>query len=164
LRRGNKALNGLLRDKALIAANPFGRFPRKEIMTKLDRISDNEGSLTVYYDGACPICRFEIAHYQQCKGSERLEFVDVAALDLPPLGAGLDRDTALARFHIRQPDGSLVSGAAAFVKVWQTLPGWRVWGKIAALPPLLALLEALYRAVLPVRSVLSKMLIRILQV
>ena len=132
-------------------------------MTKFDQTSDYEGPLTVYYDGACPICRFEIAHYQQCKGSERLEFVDVAALDLPPLGAGLDRDTALARFHIRQPDGSLVSGAAAFVKVWQSLPGWRVWGKIAAWPPLLALLEALYRAVLPVRSVLSKMLIRILQ-
>ena len=133
-------------------------------MTKLERTPENEGPLTVYYDGACPICRFEIAHYQQCKGSDRLTFVDVAAADLPSLGAWLDRDTALARFHIRQPDGSLVSGAAAFVTIWQSLPGWRVWGKMAAWPPLLRLLEALYRGVLPVRAVLSKMLIRILQV
>ena len=133
-------------------------------MTKLERTPENEGPLTVYFDGACPICRFEIAHYQQCKGSDRLAVVDVAAADLPSLGAGLDRATALARFHIRQPDGSLVSGAAAFVTIWQSLPGWRVWGKMAAWPPLLRLLEALYRGVLPVRAVLSKMLIRILQV
>jgi predicted DCC family thiol-disulfide oxidoreductase YuxK len=111
--------------------------------------------LTVYYDGACPICRFEIGHYQRCSGSENVSFIDVAAQELPYLGEGLDRDKALARFHVRRADGSLVSGAAGFALVWQTLPSWRILGRIAKWPPLLALMEATYRGILPIRARIS---------
>ena len=119
--------------------------------------------VTVYFDGACPICRFEIGHYQRCSGSENLAFIDVAAEDLPDLGQGLDRETALARFHVRRADGVLVSGAEGFALVWQTLPGWRLMGRLAQVAPVLWVLEAGYRAILPVRARLSALLRSFLQ-
>ena len=114
--------------------------------------------LTVYFDGACPICRFEIDHYKSCAGSENVNFIDVAAQELPDLGEGLDRDKALARFHVRRADGSLVSGAEGFALVWQTLPTFRFLGRIAKWPPLLALMEAAYRGILPIRARISALL------
>ncbi len=119
---------------------------------------ENAPQLTVYFDGACPICRFEIGHYQRCSGSEQIHFVDVAAENLPDLGEGLDRDTALSRFHVRRADGSLASGAEGFALVWQTLPSFRILGRMAVWPPLLKLLEAAYRGILPLRARLSALL------
>jgi len=123
----------------------------------------DQPALTVYYDGACPICRFEIGHYRQCAGSEPIDFVNVAAENLPSLGEGLDRDKAMARFHVRRADGSLLSGAAGFSEVWQVLPGWRRLGWFASLPIILPVLEVGYKAILPVRARLSALLLRFSQ-
>ena len=46
----------------------------------------------------------------------------------------LSRQQALARFHVRRADGRLVSGAAAFVSLWQQLPRWRWAARLAGLP------------------------------
>ena len=114
--------------------------------------------VTVYFDGAFPICRFEIGQYQRCAGSENIAFIDVAAENIPDLGEGLDRPTALARFHVRRADGSLVSGAEGFAMVWQTLPSFRLLGRVAVWPPLLRLMEAAYRGILPIRAWISGLL------
>lgn len=113
-------------------------------------------ALTVYYDGACPLCRVEIAHYRRQQGADALRFVDVAGP--AACGPDLSREQALARFHVRDADGRLLSGAAAFVSIWARLPRWRWGARIAALPPVLALLELGYRAFLPIRPALSRRL------
>jgi predicted DCC family thiol-disulfide oxidoreductase YuxK len=109
---------------------------------------------TVYYDGACPICTREIGLYRRCAGAERVDWVDVAARDAGSAAApDLPRADALARFHVRGPDGALVSGAAAFATLWRALPAWRWLGRLAAVPPVTAVLELCYRAFLVVRRV-----------
>ena len=55
--------------------------------------------LSVYYDGACPLCRAEIAHYRRCRGAEALSFVDVSTT---APSEGLSCRQALARFHVRE--------------------------------------------------------------
>lgn len=113
--------------------------------------------LTVYYDGACPLCRAEIDHYRRCEGADGLAFVDVAT---EPPGEGLSRERALARFHVREPDGELVSGAAAFARLWRRLPRWRWLGRLVEAPLLLPLAEAAYRVSLPLRPRIARLLRR----
>jgi predicted DCC family thiol-disulfide oxidoreductase YuxK len=120
--------------------------------------------LSVYYDGGCPLCRAEIDHYRRCAGADRVAFVDVGrGAPAPALGPGLSRDAALRRFHVRGADGHLVSGAAAFARLWQALPGWRWLGRLIqlrllGLQPVLVVAEWAYRLSLPLRPWLARRL------
>ncbi len=106
-------------------------------------------ALTVYFDGSCPLCRGEIALYRRQRGAERLAWVDVSAP--AELGEGLSCEAAMRRFHVREAQGRLHSGGAAFARLWRALPGWRVLGWATAVPPMSWLAEGAYRLVLPVR-------------
>ena len=111
--------------------------------------------MTVYFDGACPLCRAEIGYYQNQNGAEYIEFSDVSAND-SALPDGLTRAQAMARFHVRNADGDLLSGAAAFVHIWRTLPGWRRAARIASLPGAMTVMEFGYVSFLRVRPLISK--------
>lgn len=108
---------------------------------------------TLYFDGACPVCSREIAMYQRQPGAEGVCWVDVTRCEPSALGAGLTRDAAMARLHLRRPDGQLVSGAAAFTALWRTLPRWAWLGRLLGSGPGLWLLEAGYRGFLAARPV-----------
>ena len=69
----------------------------------------------VFYDGACPVCRREIAMWKDAKGLEDVAFVNVAEA----VPEGMDQQELLARFHVRRSDGAIVSGAAAFLALWR---------------------------------------------
>ena len=66
--------------------------------------------LTVFYDGACPLCEREISFYQRQAGSDRLCWVDVSSVPDGEVAPGLSRDQALNRFHVLSADGTLASG------------------------------------------------------
>jgi predicted DCC family thiol-disulfide oxidoreductase YuxK len=110
---------------------------------------------TIYFDGSCALCSIEIDHYASRVGGDKLGFVDVSRNDAR-LGADLTSDTAMRRFHVRRSDGSLVSGARAFVEIWDTLPGWQWAARVAKIRGVLPVLEVGYRAFLPIRPFISK--------
>ena len=111
--------------------------------------------VSVYFDGACPLCRTEINHYRALNGAGQIEFIDVSK-DRTDLPDDLDRAAALKRFHVRRGDGRLVSGAEAFIALWSELPSYRWLARIGALPGVSWVLEAGYRLSLVVRPVIAK--------
>ncbi|MHC2001958.1 thiol-disulfide oxidoreductase DCC family protein [Methylobacterium sp. CM6241] len=118
-------------------------------------------ALTVYYDGACPLCSAEIRTYRRSRGAERLTFVDVSGDDAPAtLGPDLSREAAQARFHVRDDQGRLASGASGFIRLWRELPGWGWLAAFASLPGMPILAEAAYRGFLPLRPHLAKLFSR----
>lgn len=110
--------------------------------------------VTVFYDGACPLCAWEIRQYATQDTNQNLCFVDVST-EIEALPPSLDRGLALRRLHV-MTDGGLQSGAAAFTAIWRVLPGWRHVAAIARLPLVLPVLEAGYRAFLLVRPFVSR--------
>lgn len=106
---------------------------------------------TVYFDGACPLCRREIAHYRRREGAGSINWIDAASCDPAALGADLTREAALARLHVRRADGSLVSGAAAFAAIWNQLPAYGWVAVLASRRWLLTLMEAVYKGFLRLR-------------
>lgn len=115
----------------------------------------DEGRMTVYFDGSCPLCTIEIDHYRRQRGAGGLAFVDASG-PASDLGPGLARAAALGRFHVRLADGRLVSGARAFVAIWDALPGWRRAAWLARRPGVIHLLEVGYRLFLPLRPLLAR--------
>lgn len=109
-----------------------------------------EVRVAVYFDGSCPLCRSEVAIYRRRSDPATVGFVDVSD-EATALPADLDRQTALSRFHVRGPDGTLLSGAAAFAALWRRTPGFRWLGRIASLPGVSLVFEGGYRAFLLVR-------------
>ncbi len=106
---------------------------------------------TVYFDGACPLCRREIALYQRASGGERVDWVDASACPPSALGGDLPRDAALSRLHVRLGDGSLVSGAAAFAAIWARLPSYSWLAALAAWRPARTAMEIAYAGFLRLR-------------
>ena len=113
-----------------------------------------EGCLTVLYDGACPLCRREIALYQGLNATQPVAYVDVSdpQAALPP---GKDRAALLARFHVVRADGTVTDGARGFVALWAALPGWRWLARLAAWPGVTPLMEGAYRAFLRLRPAMQ---------
>ena len=75
--------------------------------------------VTVWFDGACPLCRREIALMRRLDRRGALRLIDVSGANT---ACPLDRATLLARFHAQVGDGPLLVGAAAFAAVWRALP------------------------------------------
>lgn len=98
----------------------------------------------VLFDGACPMCSREIAHYRRVRGADRVQWLDVAnEPDALPID-GVDRDTAMARFHVRDADGRWHTGAYGFAELWSHLRGYRVLGNTLKALHLLGPLDAAY--------------------
>ena len=111
-------------------------------------------SVTVWYDGECPLCLREISLMRRLDRRDAIDFVAIqSASDCP-----LDRATLMKRFHARETGGPIVSGAAAFAAMWRAIPVLRPLGLVARIPPVLWVLERLYRGFLRVRPWLQRRL------
>lgn len=97
-------------------------------------------SLRVLYDGGCPLCRREIAHYQRLHPRQPIQWVDIAADPRPTLPFNLTIEQVMQRFHVL--DGEhVLTGAAAFVRLWSALPGWWRLARLVRQLRLVGLLE-----------------------
>jgi predicted DCC family thiol-disulfide oxidoreductase YuxK len=109
---------------------------------------DPAAAAEAFFDGACPLCRAEIAQYRRMRGAETVAWRDAAAGEAPP---EIGRAAALARFHVRRADGALVSGFRAFLAIWRVNPRLAPLARLLDRPPFTWAGEAAYRLFLRVR-------------
>lgn len=110
--------------------------------------------VTVWYDGACPLCSREIAAMRRLDRGGAIDFVDIAD---PCAPCPIDRGSALARFHVSE-GGRILSGAAASAAMWRAIPGLRWLGLLARWRPVELVLEGAYRAFLKIRPALQRLM------
>lgn len=111
-------------------------------------------ALTLFFDGACPLCSREAAFLRRLDKHRRLAFIDIAAADFDPSPWGLDLDRLMARMHAIDADGRLIEGMEVFRRAYRLvglgwLLAWTGW------PGLRSLADLGYRAFAKVRPRLS---------
>lgn len=114
---------------------------------------------TIYHDGSCPLCEAEISLYRRMTPDVPVHFVDVSKVSPGDrVAEGLTGAEAMRRFHVRDQQGQLRSGADAFGLLWRNYPGFRWLGRLMEVTPLRLLAEGAYRAFLvTLRPILQRL-------
>eukprot|EP00946_MAST-07B_sp_MAST-7B-sp1_P004155 g4155.t1 len=102
-----------------------------------------KGRFTVLFDGGCPLCSKEIAHYQRLNAAAKPPFGQVVFLDIvesePVLEdlldqVGVTKQDAMRRMHVVTEDARVVKNADAFREMWARLPYWRAIVPFCSIP------------------------------
>lgn len=105
----------------------------------------------VFYDGGCPICRREIAHYRRLDRDGAVVWHDLSQEPEAATTHGIDPAAAMAVFHVVDSDARIRTGVEGFIVVWRQLPGWHLLAKLVRVFRLTRPLEAAYRWYAPRR-------------
>ena len=108
--------------------------------------------LTVWYDSDCPLCIREINLMRRLDRRGAIDFVNIQSAK----GCPISTEELMKRFHAQERGEPIVSGAAAFAAMWRTIPVLRPLGLLARIPPVLWVLERLYRGFLVIRPWLQR--------
>jgi predicted DCC family thiol-disulfide oxidoreductase YuxK len=100
--------------------------------------------IQVFYDGACPLCLWEMRMIQGRDRRRRIRFVDIAAADFDAASVGLSWQTLMDRLHGRLPDGTLVEGVEVFRRLYAAI-GFGPLVALTRLPGIRQLLDLAYR-------------------
>lgn len=99
--------------------------------------------MTIYYDGACPLCTAEMSNIKQRSTDGRLEFVDISVPGFASQPPGVTQEALMRLIHARKADGSVIAGMEVFRLAYGAAGiGW-VAGALG-LPVIGALAERLY--------------------
>ena len=121
-------------------------------------MTDRSEEIEVYYDGSCPLCVAEINHYRRLDRDGQIKFTDVSQAG-ERIAFDLTKKEAMARFHIRENDNSVLAGAPAFVALWKRLPGWSRLAKVMTFPYLLVFAGWVYSGFLFFRPLLVRIFV-----
>ena len=77
--------------------------------------------LTVFFDGACPICEREIALMKRLDRRRQLAFCDFSTQDYDAASSGFATEDLGAVIHARWADGSVITGVEVFRAMWEAV-------------------------------------------
>jgi predicted DCC family thiol-disulfide oxidoreductase YuxK len=77
--------------------------------------------LTVFFDGACPICDREIALMKRLDRRRQLEFCDFSTQEYDAASSGFAAADLARVIHARWSDGSVITGVDVFRAMWEAV-------------------------------------------
>lgn len=82
-------------------------------------------SLTIFYDGYCPLCLLEMRKLKQLDKQQKIIFIDIQGPCFSADYPHLDWQALNARIHGYLQDGSLISGLDVTYLAWKLVgKGW----------------------------------------
>jgi predicted DCC family thiol-disulfide oxidoreductase YuxK len=111
--------------------------------------------LTLYFDGLCPLCSREIAHYRKKVTDQPVTFVDITDPHFDAAAEGLDAQRIHQVMHVKVGD-ELRTGVDAFLAIWEIIPGHRWLARLSRLPGVYPVLRLGYSVFATVRPWLPR--------
>ena len=75
--------------------------------------------LTLFYDGACPLCQAEILFLSGRNQANLLDFVDINSDQFDPQKVGVSCEAALAAMYGQFASGKLIQGVSVFPEAYR---------------------------------------------
>jgi predicted DCC family thiol-disulfide oxidoreductase YuxK len=88
--------------------------------------------LTVFFDGACPICAREIALMKWLDRRRQLEFCDFSTQEYDAASSGFAASDLATVIYARWSDGSVITGVEVFRAMWEAV-GLRFLARLSRL-------------------------------
>jgi predicted DCC family thiol-disulfide oxidoreductase YuxK len=82
-------------------------------------VSEQIQKLTLFYDGACPLCQAEILFLSSRNQADLLGFIDINSDKYDALQVGVSCEEALAAMYGQYADGTLIQGASVFPEAYR---------------------------------------------
>lgn len=112
----------------------------------VDRARSPTERLTVFYDGACPICVRDRRTYEKLAGERsNVCWVDIAEAEAQLREAGIDSRKALTELHVQDGEGNIFSEIDAYRLLMARVPLLKPIGWLIGLPLVRPILSRLYR-------------------
>ena len=114
--------------------------------------------IEVFYDGDCPICRWEVRLYRSVDSAKNITWTDIEILEDADLPIGKTRMDLLGKFHVREigiGEAALQNwhiGVDAFACIWRALPGFRHFAFLFSVPVIRQITMFAYRLFLKWQS------------
>ena len=92
--------------------------------------------IQIFYNGSCSICAPEIQMYKKLVAQKKgvkdipLDFVDISVSEVEEFS----QEDLLKRLHAKLPNGEIISGVPAFIKLWRQVPGFKGLAFLINLP------------------------------
>lgn len=113
--------------------------------------------LLLLYDGACPICSYEMRRLRGLDRAQRLDYADISVQGFDAAAYGTTMAALMGRMHARVPDGTLLSGMDAIRAAYSAVGlGWLL--SPTRLPLVRGLADRAYVAFARNRYAISRML------
>jgi len=101
--------------------------------------------VTMYHDGDCPLCNYEVNIMKKLDISKAIHWVDITKDKRSLDEAGISYQQAMDRVHVRDENNIMQTGVRGFLLVWKELPYYRrIVPIIEKVPFLLSTLEVFY--------------------
>ena len=101
--------------------------------------------ITVFYDGKCGLCRWEINHYKRIASADVFTWVDITENPAVTHKIGISYADGLKLLHATDSTGKLYVGVDAFLLIWRQITSWRILAKIVSLPIIRPVVNIAYR-------------------
>lgn len=100
--------------------------------------------ITVFFDGACPICVREVKRWRNAPFSCPVEWFDITGQEEALQARGIDPRRAMLQLHIQTESGQTFVSIDSYALLLKQLPRWRWLGVLMSLPVVRPLLGWFY--------------------